>query len=119
MKPVRLDSPAFAYRGEKVVQTLARACVQIGQPKTIRVEQSDATPTSGPVPRAFAAVKSKFRAGCLNAYWFHTRADARENLEHWRSYDNRDRVCRQLGYVLGQRHGSGFSYSPLFMSKAA
>lgn len=31
--------PRFSYRGEDVVQTLKRVCGQIGNPKTIRVDQ--------------------------------------------------------------------------------
>jgi putative transposase len=91
--------PRFAYRGEDVVQTLERVCAKVGYPKTIRVDNGsefisrdldlwayandvtlDFTRPGKPTDNGFIeALNSKLRAECLNAHWFMSLADAREN----------------------------------------
>jgi hypothetical protein len=38
------------------------------------------------------ALKGRFRAECLNAYWFLSLADAQKKLEDWRGYYNEERA---------------------------
>lgn len=126
--------PRF-HRGEDVVQTLERVCGQIGYPKTIRVDNgsefisrdldlwayvNDVTldfsrpgkPTDNGYIEAF---NSKLRAECLNAHWFLTLADSRENLEDWRRYYNEVRPHSAIGYnvpIALQNLGGAASPSP-------
>lgn len=110
--------PRFTYRGEDVVQTLKRVCGLIGYPKTIRMDNSsefifrdldlwacaigvtlDFSRPGKPTDNGFiAAFNSKFRAESLNAPWFLTLADARENMEDWRRHDSEDRPHSAIGY---------------------
>ena len=39
----------------------------------------------------------RFRAECLNTYWFLSLADAREKLEAWRRSTNEDRPHGAIG----------------------
>jgi putative transposase len=109
--------PRFSYRGEDVVATLERVCVQIGYPKTIRVDQSsefvsrdldlwayqkgvtlDFSRPGKPTDTAFIeAFNGRFRAECLNQHWFLSLADAREKLEDWRRYYNEERLHGAIG----------------------
>lgn len=88
--------PRFTYRSENVVETLDRACGHVGYPKAIRVDQGtefasknlglwgyahgvalDFSRPDKPTDNAFIeAFNGRFRAGCLNAHWLLTLADA-------------------------------------------
>jgi putative transposase len=101
----------FKYRGEDVVQTLERVCAKTGYPTTIRVDQGselisrdldlwayahgvtlDFSRPGTPTDNAFIeAFNGRFRAECLNTYWFLNLADAREKLEDWSKYYNEER----------------------------
>jgi putative transposase len=51
-----------------------------------------------PTANAFAeAFNSRIRNECMNARWFLTLADAREELEAWRSYYNEERPQGAIG----------------------
>jgi putative transposase len=109
--------PRFSYRGEDVVQSLERACTQIGYPKAIRVDQGtefvsrdldlwaytngvtlDFSRPGKPTDNAFIeAFNGRFRAECLNAHWFLSLADALEKMEDWRKYYNEDRPHGAIG----------------------
>ena len=39
----------------------------------------------------------KFRAYCLDLYWFASIEDARSTIEHWRSHYNHERPHRSIG----------------------
>ena len=100
--------PRFSYRGEDVVQVLERTCAEIGDPKTIRIDQGsefvsrdldlwayargvtlDFSRPGKPTDNAYIeAFNGRFRAECLNQHWFLTLADAREKMEDWRRYYN-------------------------------
>lgn len=110
--------PRFSYRAEDVVATLDRVCLELGFPKTIRVDQGsefvsrdldlwayahgvvlDFSRPGKPTDNAFIeAFNGRFRAECLNAHWFLSLADAREKLEAWRRYYNEDRPHGAIGY---------------------
>jgi hypothetical protein len=128
-----MSSRASVAVGTDVVQTLERVCSRIGYPKRIRVDNgsefvsreldlwayaNDVTldfsrpgkPTDNGYIEAF---NSKFRAECLNAHWFLTLADAREELENWRQYYNEDRPHSAIGYnVPIALHNRGDTPSP-------
>ena len=109
--------PRFSYRAEDVVAALEQACAVLGYPKTIRVDQGtefvsrdldlwayakgvtlDFSRPGKPTDNAFAeAFNGRVRAECLNAHWFLTLADAREELEAWRRYYNEDRPHGAIG----------------------
>lgn len=108
----------FTYRGEDVVRTLDEACMAVGYPQMIRVDQGsefvsrdldlwayargvtlDFSRPGKPTDNAFAeAFNSRVRAECLNTHWFLTLADAREKLEAWRTYYNEDRPHGSIGH---------------------
>lgn len=109
--------PKFSYRAEDVVATLEQVCAQIGYPKTIRVDQGsefvsrdldlwayakgvtlDFSRPGKPTDNAFIeAFNGRFRSECLNAYWFLTLADAREEMEDWLRYYNEVRPHGAIG----------------------
>jgi len=109
--------PRFSYRGEDVVATLDRICVQIGYPETIRVDQGteftsrdldlwayqngvilDFSRPGKPTDNAFIeAFNGRLRAECLNTHWFLSLADAWEKLEDWRRDYNEVRPHGAIG----------------------
>ena len=109
--------PRFSYRGEDVVRTLEEVCLQIGYPKTIRVDQGsefisrdmdlwayqhgvtlDFSRPGKPTDNAFIeAFNGRLRAECLNTHWFLSLADAREKLEDWRRDYNEQRPHGAIG----------------------
>lgn len=94
----------FNFRGADVVETLERVGAEHGFPATIRVDQGiefvsrdldlwayqrgvtlDFSRPGKPTDNAFIeSFNGKFRAECLNAYWFMSLANAREKVEAWR-----------------------------------
>ena len=100
-----------------MVEALDRACAKLGYPKAIRVDQGtefvsrnldlwayahgvtlDFSRLGKPTNDAFIeAFNGRFRAVCLNAYWFLTLADAVEKLEAWRIDYNEVRPHRAIG----------------------
>lgn len=109
--------PRFSYRGEDVVATLERACLEHGYPKTIRVDQGsefisrdldlwayqrdvelDFSRPGKPTDNAFIeSFNGKFRTECLNAHWFLTLDDARAKVEEWRKDYNTVRPHSAIG----------------------
>jgi len=103
--------PRFSYRGEDVVNTLERACSEIGYPKVIRVDQGtefvsrdmdlwayqkgvilDFSRPGKPTDNAFIeAFNGRLRAECLNTHWFMSMPDAKAKLESWRRDYNEHR----------------------------
>ena len=125
--------PRFTYRGEDVVRTLERVCVQVGYPKTIRIDNGsefisrdldlwayanhitlDFSRPGKPTDNGFIeAFNSKLRSECLNAHWFMSLADAQEKLETWRRHYNEDRPHSAIGYnVPIALHYPGGAASP-------
>ena len=123
----------FSYRGEDVVRVLDTVCGTVGYPRMIRVDQGsefvsrdldlwayakgvtlDFSRPGKPTDNAFAeAFNSRVRAGCLNAHWFLSLADAREKLEAWRTYYNEDRPHGSIGHKPPiALHNSGGAASP-------
>ncbi len=118
----------FSYRGENMVATLERVCLQIGYPKTIRVDQGsefisrdmdlwvyqfgvtlDFSRPGKPTDNAFIeAFNARLRAECLNAHWFLRLADAAEKLEAW---------CRD--YNEQRPHGAIGNKVPAALMKSA
>ena len=114
---VPVIDPRFSYRGEDVVQTLDRICLEAGYPKTIRVDQGsefisrdldlwayahdvtlDFSRPGTPTDNAFIeAFNGRFRAECLNAHWFMSLDDARQKIEDWRKYYNEVRPHGAIG----------------------
>ena len=110
----------FSYRGENVVQTLDRVCVQIGYPESIRVDQGsefiskdldlwayqrgvtlDFSRPGKPTDNAFIeAFNGRFRTECLNTHWFLSLSDAQEKLDKWRGYYNNERPHGAIGYKV-------------------
>ncbi len=110
--------PRFSYRATNVVETPDQICVQVGYPKTIRVDQGsefvsrdldlwayahevtlDFSRPGKPTDNAFIeAFNGRFRAECLNTNWFLSLADAREKMEAWLRYYNEDRPHGAIGY---------------------
>lgn len=102
------------------MQTLERTCAGIGYPKTIRVDQGtefvsrdldlwayangvtlDFSRLGKPTDNAFIeAFNGRFRAECLNTYWFLTLDDALSKLEDWRRYYNEERPHGSIGQRL-------------------
>ena len=100
--------PRFSYRAEDVVRTLERVCLEIGYPKTIRIDQGsefvsrdldlwaytrgvtlDFSRPGKPTDNAYIeAFNGRFRVECLNDHWFLTLVDAAEKMEDWRRYYN-------------------------------
>lgn len=124
----------FSYRAENVVETLDRVCVEVGYPKTIRVDQGsefvsrdldlwayrhgvtlDFSRPGKPTDNAFIeAFNGRLRAECLSAHWFLSLADAREKLEAWRRYYNEERPHGAIGYnvPIALMNGDGPSGRP-------
>lgn len=108
--------PRFSYRGEDVVQTLERACQEMGYPKMIRVDNGsefisrdldlwayqrdvvlDFSRPGKPTDNAYIeSFNGKFRAECLNQHWF-SLDDARQKMEEWRRDCNEVRPHRAIG----------------------
>ena len=122
-------SPAIdvrpSYRGSDVVDTLERVAPLYGRPKRIRVDNGpefvskeldlwaylngvvlDFSRPGKPTDNAFAeSFNGKFRAECLNAYWFLSLDDARSKCEAWRT-DYNPASWRPSRYVVeGNRVG--------------
>lgn len=109
--------PRFSYRGEDVVQVLDKVCARIGYPATIRVDQGtefvsrdldlwaytrgvvlDFSRPGKPTDNAFIeAFNGRFRAECLNAHWFMSLEEARQEMEAWRRYYNEERAHGAIG----------------------
>lgn len=109
--------PRFSYKGADVVETLERVCLEVGYPRTIRVDQGsefvsrdldlwayandvtlDFSRPGKPTDNAFIeSFNGRFRAECLNAHWFLTLADARDKLERWRRDYNEVRPHSAIG----------------------
>jgi len=109
--------PRFTYRGEDVVHTLEKICIETGYPSSIRVDQGsefisrdldlwayangvtlDFSRPGKPTDNAFIeAFNGRFRAECLNAHWFMSLEDAREKMEDWRKYYNEVRPHGAIG----------------------
>jgi putative transposase len=109
--------PRFSFRGTDVVEVLERIRHETGLPKAIRVDQGtefvsrdldlwayqrgvtlDFSRPGKPTDNAFIeAFNGRFRAECLNAHWFLSLADAREKMEDWRNYYNKDRPHGAIG----------------------
>ena len=53
------------------------------------------------------SLNGRLRAECLNAHWFLTLADAREELEDRRRYYNEDRPPGAIGNKPRRRAGCG------------
>ena len=112
--------PRFSYRAEHLVMTLDEACLRVGYPKTIRVDNGsefisrdldlwayakgvtlDFSRPGKPTDNAYIeAFNGRLRAECLNAHWFLTLADAAEKLEAWRRYYNEDRPHGAIGHKV-------------------
>ena len=114
-------SPAIdvrpSYRGGDVVDTLERIAPLYGRPKRIRVDNGpefvskeldlwaylngvvlDFSRPGKPTDNAFAkSFNGKFRAECLNAYWFLSLDDARSKCEAWRTDYNQVRPHSSIG----------------------
>ena len=125
--------PKFSYRAEDVVKTLERVCMEVGYPKTIRVDQGsefvsrdldlgayangvilDFSRPGKPTDNAFIeAFNSKLRAECLNAHWFMSLDDAHSKMEDWRRYYNEERPHSGIGQMTPiLLHRSGGASSP-------
>jgi len=109
--------PWFTFRGADVVAVLEGVCKEVGFPATIRVDQGtefvscdldlwadrrgvtlDFSRPGKPTDNAFIeAFNGRLRAECLNAHWFLSLADARENLEDWRKYYNEEQPYGTIG----------------------
>ena len=109
--------PRAGYRAENVVETLERVCADLGYPRTIRVDQGsefvsrdldlwayakgvtlDFSRPAKPTDNAFIeAFNGRFRSECLNAHWFLTLADAREEMEVWLRYYDEVRPHGAIG----------------------
>ena len=114
-------SPAIdarhTYRGSDVVDTLERASLEAGYPKTIRVDNGpefiskeldlwaymrgvtlDFSRPGKPTDNAFIeSLNGKFRAECLNAHWFMSLDEARRKCEAWRRDYNEERLHSSIG----------------------
>jgi putative transposase len=107
----------MSYRGADVVATLERVARLHGRPKRIRVDNGpefiskeldlwaylhgvelDFSRPGKPTDNAFAeSFNGKFRAECLNAYWFLSLDDARSKCDAWRTEYNEDRPHSAIG----------------------
>jgi putative transposase len=107
----------FSYRGTDVVATLERIAATYGRPKRIRVDNGpefisknldlwawlhgvelDFSRPGKPTDNAFAeSFNGKFRAECLDAYWFLSLDDARLKCEAWRRDYNEVRPHSAIG----------------------
>lgn len=111
------SQPQFSFRGADVVAILERACMEVGFPATIRVDQGsefvsrdldlwayqrgvtlDFSRPAKPTDNAFIdAFNGRFRAECLNTHWLLSLADAQEKVETWRRYYNEERPHGAIG----------------------
>lgn len=111
-----LDARAV-YKSVDVVETLERACKEIGYPKMIRVDNGpefvsrdldlwayqrdvtlDFSRPGKPTDNAFAeSFNGKVRAECLNTAWFMSLDDARSKCEAWRRDYNEERPHSSIG----------------------
>ncbi len=105
------------YRGCDVVETLERVSLEIGYPKTIRLDNGpefiskdldlwafmkgvtlDFSRPGKPTDNAFIeSLNGKFRAECLNANWFLSLDEARRKCEAWRRDYNEVRPHSAIG----------------------
>ena len=103
--------------GQRVVEVLMRVAEERGLPETIRVDNGpeftskrldqwayfnrvklDFIRPGKPTDNAFIeAFNGLFRQECLNESWFLSLEDAREKVEIWRRYYNRERPHGALG----------------------
>ncbi len=114
-------SPAIdvrlTYRGGDVVDTLERVALELGYPKTIRVDNGpefvskeldlwaymkgvtlDFSRPGKPTDNAFIeSLNGKFRTECLNANWFMSLDEARQKCETWRRDYNEVRPHSAIG----------------------
>jgi putative transposase len=99
----------FSFRGADVVEVLERVGAEHGFPASIRIDQGtefvsrdldlwayqrgvtlDFSRPGKPTDNGFIeSFNGKFRAECLNAHWFMSLLDAREEVEAWRRDYNR------------------------------
>ncbi len=106
-----------SYRGCDVVESLERASLTAGYPKTIRVDNGpefvskdldlwafmkgvtlDFSRPGKPTDNAFIeSLNGKFRAECLNANWFQSLDEARRKCEAWRRDYNEVRPHSAIG----------------------
>ena len=109
--------PRFNFSGADVVRVLEGVCKEVGFPATIRVDQGsefvsrdldlwayqrgvtlDFSRPGKPTDNAFIeSFNGKFRAECLNAYWFLSLDDARLKCEAWRRDYNEVRPHSAIG----------------------
>jgi putative transposase len=107
----------FSYKGEDVVQTLERACRQLGYPAVIRVDNGsefisrdldmwayhkevtlDFSRPGKPTDNSYIeSFNGKFRGECLNVHWFMSLDDARIKMEDWRRDYNEFRPHSAIG----------------------
>lgn len=128
-------NPRFSYRGEDVVQTLERACQEVGHPQTIRVDNGsefvsrdldlwayrrgvilDCSWPGQPADSAYIeSFNGKLRAECLNQHWFLTFDGARAKMEEWRKDYNEVRPHSAIGNKppISRMNASGASGPPL------
>ena len=105
------------YRGCDVVETLERVSLEIGYPKTIRLDNGpefiskdldlwafmkgvtlDFSRPGKPTDNAFIeSLNGKFRAECLNVNWFLSLDEARRKCEAWRRDYNEVRPHSAIG----------------------
>ena len=105
------------YRGCDVVETLERVSLEIGYPKTIRLDNGpefiskdldlwafmkgvtlDFSRPGKPTDNAFIeSLNGKFRAECLNTNWFLSLDEARRKCEAWRRDYNEIRPHSAIG----------------------
>ena len=105
------------YRGSDVVETLERVSLEIGYPKTIRLDNGpefiskdldlwafmkgvtlDFSRPGKPTDNAFIeSLNGKFRAECLNTNWFLSLDEARRKCEAWRRDYNEVRPHSAIG----------------------
>jgi putative transposase len=106
-----------SLKGEDVVRVLNRAKQQRGVPKFLFCDNGseftsqamdlwayqngmkiDFSRPGKPTDNAFIeSFNGTFRAECLNAHWFGTRAEAKRLIEAWRQEYNESRPHRSLG----------------------
>jgi len=116
------------YRGSDVVETLEHVAVEIGHPKTIRLDNGpefvskefdlwvfvkgmtlDFSRPGKPTDNAFVeSLNGKFRPECLNANWFLSLDEARRKCEAWR------RDCNEV-----RPHSANGNKAPMELHRAA
>ena len=108
---------AWRLGGHGVVAALTQVAEEKGLPKSIRIDdgpeftskvldqwaylngvQLDFIRPGKPTDNALIeAFNGRFREECLNQSWFLSLEDAREKVEEWRQYYNRERPHSSLG----------------------